>query len=151
MRLTLADWGGLLPPSLRDKDRFLRIFTIVEWAARMDSYWAKLPAEARQHIAFYRKVCPLILRLRQVKELIVIASAILKKAGLSEYSFQRWEESTAEYLLSQEVVTSQAKAFIAKINAYFTEHAKLYKDRSQVLRCSDIIEGTFGDTKIKGE
>ena len=42
-QLNLAKWSGLLPPTLRDKDRFLRIFTIVKWADRMDSYWEKLP------------------------------------------------------------------------------------------------------------
>jgi hypothetical protein len=31
-QLSLAKWSGLLPPTLRDKDRFLRIFTIVKWA-----------------------------------------------------------------------------------------------------------------------
>lgn len=31
-RLSLTDWGGLLPPTLHDKDRLSRIFTIVEWA-----------------------------------------------------------------------------------------------------------------------
>jgi transposase-like protein len=150
MRLTLSAWGGLLPPSLRDKDRFLRIFTIVEWAARMDSYWDRLPGAARRHIAFYRKAWPLIRRLRQVKEVIVIASDILKKAGLSGHSFERWQKSAATYLASQKVATADAKAFVAKIDAYFAEHAELYKGRCQVLCCSDIIESTFGRYKNKG-
>jgi len=149
-RLMLTDWGGLLPPTLRDKDRFLRIFTIVEWAGRMDSYWARLPAAARRHIAFYRKAWPLIRRLRQVKELIATASAILKTAGLSEHSFQRWQQSAAQYLGAQKVATKEAKAFVAKIDAYFASHAELYKGRSQILCCSDIIESTFSRYKNKG-
>ncbi len=146
----LTGWGCLLPPTLRDKDRFLRIFTIVQWAGRMNAYWDKLPAAARQHIAFYRKAWPLIRRLRQVRELIVIASAILKTAGLSEYSRQRWREGAARYLGTQKVVTKQARAFIAKIEAYFASHAHLYNGCSQVLCCSDIIESTFSRYKNKG-
>lgn len=149
-RLMLSDWGGLLPPTLRDKDRFLRIFTIVEWANRMDGYWARLPAVARRHIAFYRKAWPLLRRLRQVRELIAIASAILKTAGLSEHSFQRWQQSAAQYLSAQKVATKQAKAFVAKIDAYFAAHAGLYKERSQIICCSDIIESTFSRYKNKG-
>lgn len=149
-RLMLTDWSSLLPPTLRDKDRFLRIFTIVQWAGRMDDYWEKLPNTARQHIAFYRKAWPLIRRLRQVRELIVIASAILKTAGLSEHSLQRWKDAAAQYLDTQKVVTKQARAFIGKIDTYFARHAALYNGQSQVLCCSDIIESTFSRYKNKG-
>ena len=149
-RLMLTHWGCLLPPTLRDKDRFLRIFTIVQWAGRMNNYWDKLPALARQHIAFYRKAWPLIRRLRQVQELIVIASAILKTAGLSEYSLQRWQKGVGQYLDTQKVVTKQARAFINIIDSYFARHAELYKGRDQVLCCSDIIESTFSRYKNKG-
>jgi hypothetical protein len=149
-RLMLTDWGCLLPPTLRDKDRFLRIFTIVQWAERMDTYWNKLPGAARQHIAFYRKAWPLIRRLRQVRELIVIASAILKTTGLSEHSLQRWQEGATRYLGTQKVVTKQARAFIAIMESYFASHAELYNGRSQVLCCSDIIESTFSRYKNKG-
>lgn len=37
-QLALTDWPFVLPPSLRDKDRFLRIFTLVEWMGRIDGY-----------------------------------------------------------------------------------------------------------------
>ncbi len=149
-RLMLTDWSSLLPPTLRDKDRFLRIFTIVQWADRMDDYWSKLSKEGRQHIAFYRKAWPLIRRMRQVRDLIVIASAILKTAGLSEHSFQRWKDAVAQYLDTQKVVTKQARAFISKIDTYFTSHAALYKGQNQLLCCSDIIESTFSRYKNKG-
>ncbi|MGK0175723.1 MAG: hypothetical protein ACI9AT_002110 [Ulvibacter sp.] len=149
-RLMLTDWGYLLPPTLRDKDLFLRIFTIVQWAGRMGDYWDKMPPAARQHIAFYRKAWPLIRRLRQVRDLIVIASAILKTAGLSEYSLQRWGEGAGQYLGTQKVVTKQARAFIAIIGSYFHRHAELYNGCSQVLCYSDIIESTFSRYKNKG-
>ena len=149
-RLTLTDWGGLLPPTLRDKNRFLRIFTIVQWADRMDAYWNKLPTKAREHLRFYRQAWPLIRRLRQVRELIVIASAILKTVGLSEHSHHRWRNEVDRYLQTQRVITSQASTFIASMESYFTDHAELYDDCSQLLCCSDIIESTFSRYKNKG-
>lgn len=149
-RFMLTDWGYLLPPALRDKDRFLRVLTIVQWAGRMDDYWARLPAKARQHIAFYREAWPLIRRLRQVRELIVVASSILKTAGLSEYSHQRWRKRADQYLDTQKVVTKQARAFIKRIDDYFESHATLYQGQSQLLCCSDIIESTFSRYKNKG-
>ncbi len=149
-QLTLSDWGALLPPTLRDKDRFLRIFTIVEWAERLDQYWNKLPDEARAHVAFYRRAWPLMHCLRQVRRLIVISSAILKTAGLSQHSHQRWKEKVKQYGQTQNILTRQAQAFIAKMETYFTRHAKLYQGHCQVLCCSDMIESTFSRYKNKG-
>lgn len=96
--LSLAKWSGLLPPTLRDKDRFLRIFTIVKWAERMmDVYWNNLPSEGRAKIAFYRRMGTVLRRLRQVKELVEMASAILKSAGLSTHSRQLWQKRSRAY------------------------------------------------------
>ena len=116
----------------------------------MDTYWKKLPPIARKHIAFYRKAWPVMRRLRQVRELIVITSDILKTAGLNEHSYRRWQQKTDQYLATQKVVTTQAKTFVHKMKTYFTTHAQLYEGRSQLLCCSDIIESTFGRYKNKG-
>ena len=37
-RLTLTDYAFALPATLRDKDRFGRIFTLIDWMDRIDSY-----------------------------------------------------------------------------------------------------------------
>ncbi len=142
-------WAGLLPPTLRNKDRFLKIFTIVDWVDRIDGYWNKLPARMRSQVKFCRNRW-LILRLRQVHELIIISSRILKNAGLSEKSHQRWRVAVKEYRGRHRVMTWQAKFFIAEMETYFVQHANRYKGLDQVLCCSEIIESIFSRYKNKG-
>ena len=149
-RLILSDFTILLPATLRDKDRFLRLFTLVEWANRMDRWWPKLNPQAKAHLLFYRKAWPLLRRLRQVHHLIIQSSAILKTAGLSQASYQRWCDSVLDFEQSTKRVTTQAKAFIKIIDDYFNAHAWLYEEQNQLLCCSDIIESTFGRYKNKG-
>lgn len=149
-QLSLAEWSGLLPAALRGKDRFMRIFTIVQWAQRMDSYWDKLPPAARAKIAFYRKPVAVLRRLRQVKELVVVASAILKTAGLCDYSRQLWHERSRAYRAKQEVMSHKATAFIKRMDAYFEQHTALFERYDRLLCCSEIIESTFGRYKNKG-
>jgi len=149
-QLYLTKWSGLLPPTLRDKDRFLRIFTIVDWAQRMDSYWNKLPAQARAKINFYRRAKTVLRRLRQVKELVVIASAILKTAGLSSHSQQLWKQHSRAYRATQTVMSHKATTFIKRMDVYFEQHTQLLQQHLRLLCCSDIIEATFGRYKNKG-
>lgn len=40
-RLILSELGYLLPTSMRDKDRFIRIFTLGKWIDRIDRWWPK--------------------------------------------------------------------------------------------------------------
>jgi hypothetical protein len=123
-QLSLAKWSGLLPPTLRDKDRFLRILTIVKWAQRMDSYWDKLPRDGRTKIAFYRQAGTVLRRLRQVKELVVIASDILKTDGLCAHSSQLWHQRSRAYQIQQGMMSRKATTFIESMDAYFKQHAE---------------------------
>jgi hypothetical protein len=148
--LTLAKWNGLLPARLRDKDRFLRIFTIVDWVERMDAYWQRLPAEGRAHIAFYRQARTLVNRLRQVSDLVRIAAQILKTAGLSPHSHSRWQDAVQAYRAEHTVLSQAARRFIPGVNAYFDQHLQHWAGEDQRLCCSDIIESTFGRYKNKG-
>lgn len=149
-KLTLAKWNGLLPASIRDRDRFLRIFTIVDWAKRMDTYWSKLPVDGRRHIAFYRRAGDLLRRLSQVRDLVALAANILKTAGLSEQSRQRWRDASLAYQNKQVVMTHKARKFIKHIDHYFDQHHELFRGKDQLLCCSDIVESTFGRYKNKG-
>lgn len=150
-QLNLTDWAGLLPPTLRDKDRFLRIFTIVAWAARMDEYYLQLPAEIRDKIAFYRRKRWLLLRLRQVHRLVCLTGQLLRRAGLSDHSYNCWTKQVAAYLATQPQVTKQARAFIAGIEKYFADHRIQYMGSVNGMLCtSEIIESTFGKYKNKG-
>jgi hypothetical protein len=150
-QLNLTDWAGLLPPTLRDKDRFLRIFTIIKWADRMDAYQAKLPTAIKTKIAFYLQDRWLLLRLRQVHELVCLTGYLLRRSGLSDYSEQLWKKQVKDYLATQSQVTRQAKRFISIMEGYFADHALQYMGSVDGLLCSsEIIESTFGRYKNKG-
>lgn len=148
-RLILTDFTILLPPTLRDKDRFLRVFTLVQWADRMDKWWVRLCPKAKRHLQFYRDNPTLLYKLRQVRHLMVITSSILKNAGLGQSSYQRWQTKIAEFKTSAQHVGNQATSFIKIIDDYFQVHARLYEKHHQLLCCSDIIESTFGKYKNK--
>ena len=116
----------------------------------MDAYWDKLPADGRGPIAFYRRARHLLRRLRQVRDLVAIAADILKKAGLSAHSQQRWIDASQAYQNQQTVMSQKARQFIKLINQYFEQQHQLFSGHDQLLCCSDIIESTFGRYKNKG-
>jgi hypothetical protein len=148
-RLLLTPLGFLLPPTLRDKDRFLRIFTIVDWWDRIEAYWNKLPIESREKLDFLMQARPLLQCLAQIRELIVLTSELLKSAGLSQSTHRRWEERIAKYG-EMNPLTHQARAFIVALRKYFDAHAELIAQEQRLLCCSDIIESSFGRYKNKG-
>lgn len=148
-KLNLTDYAFLLPPTLRDKDRFLRTFTLVDWIDRIDSYWPNLSTEVRAKLSFYRNRW-LNLRLRQVHHLLVLTAKILKYSGLSESTYHQWSQEVATWKLSQPQLTTQAREFIDGIETYFNAYADRYVKGNQLLCCSDIIESIFGRYKNKG-
>ena len=148
-QLSLTDWSFVLPPSLRDKDRFLRIFTLVEWMGRIDSYWPMLPASMRARLSFCRGVW-LRLRLSQFYSLLAMTASLLKRRGLSQDSYAEWRTEVSRYRTTQHVMTRQATTFIAAMDAYFAAYAERYNQNGALLCCSDIIESIFGRYKNKG-
>lgn len=148
-QLTLTNMAYLLPPSLRDKDRFLRVFTIVGWADRINAYWDKLPEKSRQKLDFLQQAQPLIQCMRQLRALIIITADIFKYSGLNHISIQLWEDKIAQFA-KQNILTKQAKAFIEEMRKYFEKHQSLIDKYKNLLCCSDIIEATFGKYKNKG-
>lgn len=148
-KLNLTDHAFLLPPTLRDKDRFLRIFTLVDWIDRIDGYWPNLSSEVRKQLKFYKNRW-LNLRLRQVYQLLVLTAKTLKHHGLSETTGQQWSSELAQWKAGQSVITIQAKEFINGMQKYFATHADQYKEGARLLCCSDIIECIFGRYKNKG-
>jgi hypothetical protein len=141
--------GYLLPGALRDKDRFLRIFTIVKWIERIDAYWSKLPQSSRNKLGFIEQARPLIKCMAQLKELIEITSAVLKYAGLSSISEHKWEQRILDYREKYNL-TAEGLAFIEMIRKYFKGHVDLIAQHGRLICCSDIIESTFGRYKNKG-
>lgn len=148
-RLTLTEYAFALPATLRDKDRFSRIFTLVDWMDRIDSYRNRLPADLVLLLDEGRKRW-LDLRLRQVHQLLVLTSKILKYDGLSQAAYDQWIMQIIDYLGSQSKVTLQAKTFITGMNNYFLSHSSFYASDQKVICCSDIIESIFGRYKNKG-
>jgi len=145
----LTDLNYLVPPTLRDKDRFLRIFTIHDWAERINAYWAKLSSKERKTLGFIRKARPLLQCLAQIRTLIELTAGVLKSAGLSASSQQSWEDQITRYT-TENKLTNEAQIFLEAVRKYFAEHAAVTKKHERLLCCSDIIESTFGRYKNKG-
>ena len=148
-KFLLTKLGYLLPPTLRDKDRFLRIFTIVDWADRMDAYWEKLPLDSRTLLHFLQQARPLVRCLAQIKTLIVLTAGLLKSAGLSSASQRNWEVRVAQYAKTN-TLTAEAEVFLNAVRQYFADHLALMGQHGHLICCSDIIESTFGRYKNKG-
>jgi hypothetical protein len=148
-RYLLADWGFLLPQRLREKDRFLHIFTLLDWVDRIDAYWNNLSATQRIPLAFLKLSKPLLRCLRQVRDIIAMTAQLLKSAGLSPISRQLWEVKLSQYRKGKKM-TKQADNLVQYITTYFDQHQQLILDHQRLLCCSDIIESTFGHYKNKG-
>ncbi len=148
-KLMLTHQGYLLPPTLRDKDRFLRIFTIVDWSKRIDKYWDKLPKHSRKALTFLKQAQPLVQCLTQIRALIKLSAQVLKSAGLSPVSQRKWEERIRLYT-AQNTLTPEAEKFIQSVRTYFIDHADQVRKNGRLICCSDIIESTFGRYKNKG-
>ena len=148
-RLILTKDSFLLPPTLRDKDRFLRIFTIVDWFKRLTAYWDKLDHSSRQQLDFLVSAAPLIENLTQIRSLIALTAGILKSSGISKQSQQIWEARLAQQN-EQKVWSAESEAFIETVRNYFIQHTELLYEQDRLLCCSDIIESTFGRYKNKG-
>lgn len=148
-KLMLTAEGFLLPPTLRDKDRFLRIFTIVGWVERIDSIWANLPESSRQKLHFIDAARSRVQCMKQLKTLVELTAGILKGAGLSSASRKKWEQAiigfTKKYTLDEE-----AKTFISKVRQFFVNHEVLIEKYQRLVCCTDIVESTFGRYKNKG-
>jgi len=148
-RYLLTDLGFLLPSTLRDKDRFLRIFTLVDWADRIDGYWNKLSSVQRSPLAFVKQSKSLLRCLRQIRDITAMTAKILKSAGLSSVSHQVWQIKLSQYRKGKRM-TKQARRLIEGIQTYFHQHQQLSIDHQRLICCSDIIESTFGHYKNKG-
>ncbi len=147
----LSQSSHLCPPTLRRKDRFLRLFTVVDWADRIDECWSTLTAAQRKELKYLRSVNVrnLLRELRQLHALIVIISQIVKSIGISQHSHQRWLKELGEYK-QRASLSWRSEQLVKTIEQYFTDHLTLVGQRDQLLCCSDIIESTFGHYKNKG-
>ncbi len=147
----LSQSSHLCPPTLRSKDRFLRLFTVVGWVDRIDECWSTLTASQRKELQYLRSVNVrnLLRELRQLHALTVLVSKIVKSIGISHHSHQRWLKALDQYR-QQASLTRRSEQLVTVIEEYFIEHLALLGQRDQLLCCSDIIESNFGHYKNKG-
>jgi len=148
-RLILTEFGYLLPPSLRDKDRFIRIFTLGRWIGRIDRWWPKLPETARQHLAFLERARPRVQCMNELRAVVEQAATILKGSGLSTTTRHLWMDYVNSCRQKPERAP-EVDTLLDTITAYFNNHAELIDRHGRLLCCTDIIESTFGRYKNKG-
>lgn len=148
-RLILSEFGYLLPPSLRDKDRFIRIFTLGKWIDRIDRWWPQLSESARTHLAFINQARPRIACMNELRAVVEQAATILKGSGLSEVTQRRWEEYVVRCRQKTDL-SAEVNSLLDTISNYFVQHAELIARHGRLLCCTDIIESLFGRYKNKG-
>lgn len=148
-RLILTEFGYLLPPSLRDKDRFIRIFTLGKWIDRIDSWWPKLCQTARHHLAFLEPARPRVQTMKELREVVEQVAALLKGSGLSAPTRRRWDDYVKRQHQNPNRVP-EVDDLLDSITAYFDNHAELIARHGRLLCCTDIIESSFGRYKNKG-
>ena len=145
----LTEMGHLLPSKLRNKDRFLRIFTLTDWHRRIMSHWDSLPIAIQQKLDFLLDSKNLINQMEQIRELISITAKLLKSSGINSVTTDIWEGRIREYA-KENILTSTSESFIEPIRKYLENHAELALKHGQLLCCTDIIESIFGRYKNKG-
>ena len=148
-RLVLTEFGYLLPPSLRDKDRFIRIFTLGKWIDRIDRWWPKLCAPARAHLDFIERARPRVRCMNELRGVVEQAAALLKGSGLSGATRRRWDDYATK-CRQNEQRCAEVDTLLDTITAYFERHADLIARHGWLLCCTDIIESLFGRYKNKG-
>lgn len=149
-RLSMTDYAHLLPPTLRDKDRFCRIFQLTDWMDRVEIHVEQHEQQARQYLSFLSGTEALQLRLREVRHLVQISGQILRRCGLSKTSYELWKQRTQAYLHEQGGGSQAARAFVLHMQTYFDLHRKWYEDGQRYICCSEVIESYFGKYKNKG-
>ena len=148
-RLIRSEFGYLLPPSLRDKDRFIRIFTLGKWIERIDRWWPKLPEPARAHLAFLEPARARVACMNELRAVVERAAALLKGSGLSPATRRRWQEYT-DLCRQNPGRPAEVDALLDTITAYFARHTELLARHGRLLCCTDILESLFGRYKNKG-
>jgi hypothetical protein len=100
-RRPLGRYGDIVPATLRDKDRFLRIFNLVEWVAKIDAVWECLDSEAQQKLSFLSSYRELIGELTQVRQFVAQTAKTFKRRGMNDRSIELWEWWVKRWLAQQ--------------------------------------------------
>ena len=146
----LSERTHLCPPTLRDKDRFLKIFIILDWVARINSYQGLCAAyRATLALMYEPKVLLMLANLAQVRRIISMSTRILKTSGINQQSRESWHRHLAAYRCETDLCPL-AEKIVGTVNNYFDRHEYLLEKHGRLICCSDIIESVFGRYKNKG-
>ena len=146
----LSERTHLCPPTLRDKDRFLKIFVILDWVERINSYQGLCAAyRATLALMYEPKVLLMLANLAQVRRIISISTRILKTSGINQQSRESWCRHLAAYRRKNKLCPL-AEKLVSTVNNYFDRHEYLLEKHGRLICCSDIIESVFGRYKNKG-
>lgn len=148
-KILLTDIGHLAPPSLRKKDKFMRIFILTDWYDRIMSNWDNLPKEAKEKLDFVKNAEGLMERMKKIRELVGITAKLFKSSGISSYTCELWEKKIKD-CCDLDKLTSNEEYFIQSIRKYLEKHSVMASKFQRLLCCSDIIESIFGRYKNKG-
>lgn len=145
----LGQYGYLVPATLRDKDRFLRIFNLVDWVTKIDLAWQGLDRQAKGKLSFLASSRELITELVQVRQFVAQTAKIFKRHGMNERSIKVWEWLVKRWLARQPIVAASVNDMIESFGRYLDAHQKLIAKHGSLLCYSDVIESTFGRYKNK--
>lgn len=145
----LGRYGYIVPATLRDKDRFLRIFNLVDWVTKIDVAWEKLDTQAQQKLSFLASYRELISELVQVRHFVAQTAKIFKRRGMNERSIELWEWLIKRWLAQQTSLAPSVSAMIESVRHYLKDHQSLIDKYGSLLCCSDVIESIFGRYKNK--
>ena len=135
-----------LPPTQRGKVRFANIFPVVNWAYKILTNWADLPAHIKEELLFLQTHKTLISTLMSVEKVLGKINELLKNKGYSLANKKAIETLLADP--NQGILPPQ---FIAKTKEYLIvlEEKRQKLGRENIACCSDIIESYFGKFKAK--
>jgi hypothetical protein len=146
----LGKYGYIVPATLRDKDRFLRIFNLVDWVAKIDAAWERLDPEAKSKLSFLNSSRELITELVQVRQFVAQTAKIFKRRGMNERSIELWEWLLKRWLAQQPHLAPSIDDMIESVRRYLETHQILIDKHGSLLCYSDVIESVFGRYKNKG-
>lgn len=147
----LSERTHLCPPTLRDKDRFLKIFIVLDWMIRINGYWPNLCSAHQQTLSFMYQpeVTAMLEELTQVRKIISMATGILKTSGINYQSRKSWIGQLTTYR-AETTLCPMAEQLVKVVEDYFDRHDYLLVRNERLICCTDIIESIFGRYKNKG-
>lgn len=144
----------LAPPSLRKTARYMNLFKVVDWTAKLLAFKDRGDFELLANegpVEFPKRFAPVLamrhflLQLQQLMDLVKCLLGELKQHGLSKSRWKTWEE------LPIELLDPLAKKFWAHFLQDMKPFVEALPDEGIWLATSDIIESVFGQYKAKGK